>query len=112
VFAHRAFGNPSYHVQALFAEHQGLAYARTAVDSAAPRDSGVAASAACRDAGCNSLSIKVFPASGNSPVSQESLAWNPHIPSPMLARTWRTELAAAGISSMTWFFSYAMLPCR
>lgn len=55
----RAFGNPSYHVQALFAVHQGEVLARTSVDSRSPRDNGVAASATCQDAACATLSIKV-----------------------------------------------------
>lgn len=55
----RAFANPSYHVQALFAQHQGVAYAHTSVNSRSPRDNGVAASVTCQDAACASLSIKV-----------------------------------------------------
>ena len=55
----RAFANPSYHVQALFAQHQGMAYPRTSVDSRSPRDNGVAASVTCQDTACASLSIKV-----------------------------------------------------
>ena len=55
----RAFANPSYHVQALFARHQGLAYARTSVDSRSPRNNGVAAAATCQDESCTALSIKV-----------------------------------------------------
>lgn len=57
----RAFGNPSYHVQALFAEHQGLHYASTETDSLSPRDNGVAASVTCQDDACSRLSIKVRP---------------------------------------------------
>ena len=55
----RAFGNPSYHVQALFAEHQGLRYAQTDIDSLSARDNGVAASVTCQDNACTRLSIKV-----------------------------------------------------
>lgn len=57
----RAFGNPSYHVQALFAEHQGLHYAQTQIDSLSARDNGVAASVTCQDNACTRLSIKVRP---------------------------------------------------
>ncbi|CAL8471543.1 g11085 [Coccomyxa elongata] len=56
---HRAFANPSYHVQALFAQHQGVAYAHTSVNSRSPRDNGVAASVTCQDTACASLSIKL-----------------------------------------------------
>ena len=55
----RAFGNPSYHVQALFAQHQGLHYVQTDIDSRSARDNGVAASVSCQDDGCSRLSIKV-----------------------------------------------------
>ena len=55
----RAFGNPSYHVQALFAEHQGVRYAHTEIDSLSARDNGVAASVTCQDEACSHLSIKV-----------------------------------------------------
>lgn len=55
----RAFGNPSYHVQALFAEHQGVRYAQTEIDSLSARDNGVAASVTCQDEACSRLSIKV-----------------------------------------------------
>lgn len=55
----RAFGNPSYHVQALFAQHQGLHYVQTDIDSRSARDNGVAASVTCQDDGCSRLSIKV-----------------------------------------------------
>ncbi|EIE21945.1 hypothetical protein COCSUDRAFT_56387 [Coccomyxa subellipsoidea C-169] len=55
----QAFANPSYHVQALFAQHQGVSYARTSVASRSPRDNGVAAAATCQDAACTSLSIKL-----------------------------------------------------
>ena len=55
----RAFGNPSYHVQALFAQHQGVLMAQTSVDSRALQDNGVAASATCADRGCSRLSLKV-----------------------------------------------------
>ena len=57
--ARRAFGNPSYHVQALFAEHQGVLLAQTSVDSQAAQDNGIAASATCADFGCTRLSLKV-----------------------------------------------------
>lgn len=57
----RAFGNPSYHVQALFAEHQGLRYAQTEIDSLSARDNGVSASVTCQDNACTRLSIKVWP---------------------------------------------------
>ncbi len=55
----RAFGNPSYHVQAMFAEHQGVRYVQTEIDSLSARDNGVAASVTCRDEACSRLSIKV-----------------------------------------------------
>ena len=54
----RAFGNPSYHVQALFAEHQGVRYAQTEIDSLSARDNGVTASVTCQDEACSRLSIK------------------------------------------------------
>ena len=57
----RAYGNPSYHVQALFAEHQGVRYAQTEIDSLSARDNGVAASVTCQDNACSRLSIKVCP---------------------------------------------------
>ena len=55
----RAFANPSYHVQALFAQHQGLHYVHTDIDSLSARDNSVAASVTCQDDGCSRLSIKV-----------------------------------------------------
>ena len=59
VRACRAFGNPSYYVQALFAEHQGVLWAQTSVKSQAAQDNGIAASATCADRGCTRLSLKV-----------------------------------------------------
>ncbi len=48
-------------MQALFAEHQGLRYAQTQIDSLSARDNGVAASVTCQDNACTRLSIKVMP---------------------------------------------------
>ena len=56
-------------MQALFAEHQGLRYAQTQIDSLSARDNGVAASVTCQDNACTRLSIKVQPQLCMQPVS-------------------------------------------
>lgn len=57
----RAFGNPSYHVQALFSKHQGSHYVKTMVNASLPDEGGVAASATCADDACSSVSLKAPP---------------------------------------------------
>ncbi|KFM27338.1 Alpha-L-arabinofuranosidase 1 [Auxenochlorella protothecoides] len=60
---HRWFGIPSYHVQRLFRENQGVRYAETAVaasPSAQLHEDSVAASATCQDDECTTLVVKVI----------------------------------------------------
>jgi alpha-N-arabinofuranosidase len=53
------FGIPSYHVQRMFRETQGMAYAATATGGAPGAAAALAASATCQDPSCSDVVLKV-----------------------------------------------------
>lgn len=60
---HRWFGIPSYHVQRLFRETQGVQYIDTQVEESPQREvheDTIAASATCQDEDCDEVVIKVI----------------------------------------------------
>eukprot|EP00884_Botryococcus_braunii_P004902 jgi/Botrbrau1/14412/Bobra.0014s0059.1 len=56
---YRSFGNPSYHLQAMFAKFRGSHYLETKVISKLPDDGGVTASTTCPDETCSLINFKV-----------------------------------------------------